>query len=674
MSIEDDPGPFKLATTPMVDAFMPVLVILPSTGVIDMVIVGLSPLDVYYRKGLRLDDHSMTYLSALPSFDAMRRQGYSFQYFSPTKDYVSDSFAILRGGSNDIVAKTLDDRLPQDHSYVAQFKLLAYFGEYQENRDAGNAVGGTGKGYRIDLGACDHNYEGENIAGLAPTPRTNGGVKCFMKSTGNQEIDSSQEKLRTYFGALMDAVQLIVDKVRQDHGYQRIYNDFTREKSFAGELREHVNAVYSRAEVSSNFVTLMNGNDGCCFHKDKKNCSTPSYDWTCCMAITVQSESTKRLYRAVTNLNSRGACGRAMNKEHEHKNFSIRLNAEMERITSSYREIYPHDTIDDVPTATKYTDLYLKDELPWVTEMDEEVTIIKYILTATAPTRDYFLSAAASAIYNLRLREVGLSCHSVVGLLLIAIYMSSFHQFYDVVVRITNDPALVERIKTDVAGTYYEVSELLFPGKFWGGKSPRFSSSSLDFKEKYIDNQFNFPMAVRELKELLKLVNTSLDEPGVMSKLKHMADSSSLHGLNVFRLQLFIPLAALCGLVLQNHLFHADFIEPAEGIQGGSFSALNEANFAEHRHHDTLLNLCTLVGLPRRLSLGEGLVCESHRGKKRYDLFLYGQDLFHLFLEKKEYSVKEKEEFSVKIKRFNTNVWMKISVVTQERLRQEDCG
>jgi hypothetical protein len=78
------------------------------------------------------------------------------------------------------------------------------------------------------------------------------------------------------------------------------------------------------------------------------------------------------------------------------------------------------------------------------------------------------------------------------------------------------------------------------------------------------------------------------------------------------------------------------------------------------------LNLCTLVGLPRRLSLGEGLVCESHRGKKRYDLFLYGQDLFHLFL--------EKEEFSVKIKRFNTNVWKNISVITQERLRREDCG
>jgi hypothetical protein len=48
----------------------------------------------------------------------------------------------------------------------------------------------------------------------------------------------------------------------------------------------------------------------------------------------------------------------------------------------------------------------------------------------------------------------------------------------------------------------------------------------------------------------------------------------------VFWLQLFIPLAALCGLVLPNKLFHADCIEPVEGADKDSFSALNEAGFA----------------------------------------------------------------------------------------------
>ncbi len=149
---------------------------------------------------------------------------------------------------------------------------------------------------------------------MGPSPRTNGGVKCFDVTTGIAEMDSSREELRNYFGSLMDAVQLIVDKVREDHGYQRIYNDVTRENSFAAKLWAHVNAKHSRAEVSSNFVTLMDGNDGCAFHKDEKNCSRPGYDWTCCMAITVASASTRRLYRAVTNLNSREACGRPLSK------------------------------------------------------------------------------------------------------------------------------------------------------------------------------------------------------------------------------------------------------------------------------------------------------------------------------------------------------------------------
>ena len=113
-----------------------------------------------------------------------------------------------------------------------------------------------------------------------------------------------------------------------------------------------------------------------------------------------------------------------------------------------------------------------------------------------------------------------------------------------------NDQKLIERINTDLPGTYWEISEKLFPGKFWGGMAPRFSSSSLNFKEVFVDNQFNFPVAVRELKELLKLVNTSLDKGLVTAQIQYMAGSATLPGLNVFRLQLFIPLAALCGCLL----------------------------------------------------------------------------------------------------------------------------
>ena len=198
------------------------------------------------------------------------------------------------------------------------------------------------------------------------------------------------------------------------------------------------------------------------------------------------------------------------------------------------------------------------------------------------------------------------------------------------------------------------------------GKHPRFSPSGLDFKKVFVDDQFKFGLAVIELKELLKLVNTTLDWVAVMAKIKEMAGSSNLPGLNVFRLQLFIPLAALCGLVLPSNLFHADYIEPAEGVNDGSFSALNAAGLEKHRHSDALLNICGWVGLPRRHSLGECLTCESHRRLKRFDLFLHGQDLFHLFL--------LDDVCSVKRKRCASNEWEAMSTTTRTKLQSEDCA
>jgi hypothetical protein len=79
-------------------------------------------------------------------------------------------------------------------------------------------------------------YDQENTNGMGPSPRTNGGVKCFEERTGNEAIDSSREKLHNYFGSLMDAIQLVVDKVHKDHGYKRIFDDFTPEESFAAKL------------------------------------------------------------------------------------------------------------------------------------------------------------------------------------------------------------------------------------------------------------------------------------------------------------------------------------------------------------------------------------------------------------------------------------------------------
>jgi hypothetical protein len=373
----------------------------------------------------------------------------------------------------------------------------------------------------------------------------------------------------------------------------------------------------------------------------------------------VKSESAGRLHRVVTNLNFRAACGRAMENESKHASFKLGLATEMKRVDASHKEIHG-DRTDNLPTAQTHDCLCLKDDLPWVDETDGEGNHMRCKRMASAPSRDYFLSTAVSAVCNLRLKQVDIGCDTMVGMVLIAMCMCSHQHLHAIGVAIKGDPGPVKRIQSDLPGTFYEISERLFPGKFWGGKHPGFSPSGFDFKKVFVENKIDFQIAVGELKELLKFTNTTHERSAVTALIKEMADSSKLPGLNVVRLQLFIPLAALCGLVLPEKLQHADYIEPAEGHSNGSFSILNKAGFERHRHADTLLNICGQVGLLRRLSLGECLTCESHRSQKRFDLFLQGQDLFHLFLMGNVCLVKRK--------RCNSNEWESMSMFNQTRL------
>ena len=88
---------------------------MPHLGDIDVVLVALSPLDVYYREKLRPDSHSMIYLLAFPSFKEMRLREYHFQFYSAKKDFVADSFAILRGETPTKLLERLWMRLCQRH-------------------------------------------------------------------------------------------------------------------------------------------------------------------------------------------------------------------------------------------------------------------------------------------------------------------------------------------------------------------------------------------------------------------------------------------------------------------------------------------------------------------------------------------------------------------------------
>ena len=85
-----------------------------------------------------------------------------------------------------------------------------------------------------------------------------------------------------------------------------------------------------------------------------------------------------------------------MDNEVNFTGFKLGLKAGMERINSSYNEIYGGRQNGVLPTATTFIDVYLRDDLPWETETDGHGNILLYVRAATAPSRDFFLSTAAS--------------------------------------------------------------------------------------------------------------------------------------------------------------------------------------------------------------------------------------------------------------------------------------
>jgi hypothetical protein len=197
--------------------------------------------------------------------------------------------------------------------------------------------------------------------------------------------------------------------------------------------------------------------------------------------------------------------------------FNHGLETEMSRINASHKEVYGDGP--DAPTANTFAKLHLSDDLPWVTKDDVEGDSVSCILVASAPSRDLFLSTAASAVCNMRQLDEGPGCHTTVGLLLICLHMSSYQQLHTILRTIKDDPCLLERIETDLPRVHWDASEQLFP-KFWGGAHARFVPSGFDFKLQFVENNTKFEAAVSELKELLKLVNASSDRSAVTSKIK----------------------------------------------------------------------------------------------------------------------------------------------------------
>jgi hypothetical protein len=181
----------------------------------------------------------------------------------------------------------------------------------------------------------------------------------------------------------------------------------------------------------------------------------------------------------------------------------------------------------------------------------------------------------------------------------------------------------------------------------------------------FVENKNNFGTAVTELEEFLKIVNNLKDTAALNEIISQVSHGAKLPHISIFCLQLFLPLAALCGLVLSDKLFLADVIQPSLEITNGSHTALSNAGFELHQYSYVMKNVCTFLKLPARESIGEALICESQRHHKHLDLFIYGQALMHLFMDGSDYEAMRKK--------FNSMEWEAIVQVTEDELRTFQC-
>jgi hypothetical protein len=83
-----------------------------------------------------------------------------------------------------------------------------------------------------------------------------------------------------------------------------------------------------------------------------------------------------------------------MDAEIKFAAIKLGLETKMERIDSSYREIYGNRP--DVPTAKNYTELYLNDNLPWETKTS--------VMICSYRARTFFISSCRTMCTQLNKR------------------------------------------------------------------------------------------------------------------------------------------------------------------------------------------------------------------------------------------------------------------------------
>jgi hypothetical protein len=457
--------------------------------------------------------------------------------------------------------------------------------------------------------------------------------------------------MRSVLGKIYDGIQKTSDQTQHNLEKPVSFWNAQRFERYAKKVRLFLYAKDMRQEWLSVQLMHLASLQGGYRHLDDKNDEIEGFNKTeafCCMFVDAFGD----LWSIKFLANARGRIGRNHSATKMIALLKVTLESYLQSIDTAYQQYMLEYKGDYSPrrqiTARDSSFFFLDPRCPWTTvSIGERNRSSRCLCLPTTPKREYWLSAAVHWLERMKL-----TTNQMIEMLFVAGYQNNFHYFY----AIGEEMSKRSFEPTEHPSEYYYARSMEMFGNFVGGPQPRYSPPGVHYKESFLNDKTKLKTVVACLRELLEWFNGREETEKVpMSAVKErlQACHKDLGAIGKveyaeFRLQIFIQMAALSGVVLKPSLLLADFAYPVKGM--ASYNHLHEKGQVEEcDFEDAMEQLKHELQMPTagRNEI-ETALCESMPGRylQKYDVFFWGQDLYRLT-----------KEGLVECKRWDTVVW-----------------
>ena len=635
----------QMATNKLLNDISCILVSEPEdTDTAATIVCQLSQLEVYFHSDLKTIPHRVSYIREEPHILALKPSR-SVQWVPLSASVEGFNFAVFRK-SHPLFQKHFQN-LQCDFLDILEF--LSCHGTTDAARDGD----GESVGLRYDFGVGNQSYDvdGVNIVrGFHDPPKYNCGMAPLL-------AHSKAKSILLGLGSIADGVQQLFDSHMAKYAKApfRHQDDKLRNDMFSNLLCGMLGCQHARYEWITILCKCLSAGHYVTNHLDKNNCSAEGYRHTANFSIVLM-DSQNLAWRLSILFNLRQAASDYCNRENGARQFLSNIELYLSEVDKSYQTFIketggsgPKQNISTIGWRS-YDKLFLCDNSPWKEYNLPLGGSVPLIELRAGVSRDLWMSMAT---HVLRLARAALvkKPHLFLELMLIALHQSGWLYLHLTISRMLKMGFLEgdDLVAGDVSRMYLETTNKLF-GTFHCGSKTRFNVGGCDFDKVYVGNGKTLLDALSGLQEFLVWADMAV---GVgPDQLQDRMDEvlPYLPGINYFRLQMFIPLCGLCGLLPRN-LAIVDVCFPVEGR--GSYKSLVEAGVKKERFgkYFSLISNHFAVD-PRRTTWPEMMCCEMRDSRAdATDVFIKDQSLSIITLH-------ENGEYQLLVKEFNQLDWI----------------